>query len=133
MKRNQEKSNIDVASEVDGLLQDKKVQEDRVVRLGMLSILGLYLQGVQKEDITRIEVMNAVFFKNILENYRPELVQRLNCNDFCLMAEEFCDGLKSIVKAALLSCFRAKNENSITLDNGLVDKLKESLMEKTIV
>ena len=129
MKRYQEKNNIDVAREVVSLLNDKKVQEDRVVRLGMLSILGLYLQGVQKEDINRIEIMNAVFFKNVLENYRPELVQRLDHNDFCLITEEFCDGLKSIVKAALLSCSRANN----TLDNDLVKKLRDSLMERTLV
>ena len=70
IKRNQTNLSINVKREVVSLLNDTKVQEDRVVRL---SILGLYCQEVSKEDINRLEIMNATFFINILENYRLNL------------------------------------------------------------
>lgn len=73
IKRNQTNLSINVKREVVSLLNDTKVQEDRVVRLAMLSILGLYCQEVSKEDINRLEIMNATFFINILENYRLNL------------------------------------------------------------
>ena len=73
IKRNQTNLSINVEREVVSLLNDTKVQEDRVVRLAMLSILGLYCQEVSKEDINRLEIMNATFFINILENYRLNL------------------------------------------------------------
>ena len=133
IKRNQTNLSINVKREVVSLLNDTKVQEDRVVRLAMLSILGLYCQEVSKEDINRLEIMNATFFINILENYRPELWQRLRLSphEFCVMAEEFCNGLKSMVRAMYITCFKALDDNRLVLDMELVIKLRDSLAEKT--
>jgi len=131
IKRNQTNLSINVEREVVSLLNDTKVQEDRVVRLAMLSILGLYCQGVSKEDINRLEIMNATFFSNILENYRPELWQRLSSHEYCVMAEEFCNGLKSMVRAMFITCFKALDDNRLVLDKNLVIILRDSLAEKT--
>ena len=131
IKRNQVNLTINVKSEVISLLNDKKVQEDRVVRLAMLSILGLYCQGVPKEGINRLEIMNATFFINILENYRPGLGQRLSSQDFCFMIEEFCNGLQSMVRAMYITCYTALDNKHIVLDKVLVQNLRDHLSKTT--
>ncbi len=126
-------SSINIEKETTSLLNDSDVQEDRVVRLAMLSILGLYCNGVSKEGINRLEIMNGTFFINVLENYRPELARTLTPNEYGIMLEKFCDGLKSLVRAMFICCLKIQRDNSAIIDIDKLITLRDSLQKDTWV
>lgn len=123
-------SAINIEQETINLLNDSVVQRDRVVRLAMLSILGLYFDGVPKDEITRLEVMNAIFFMNVIENYRPELARELSLNEFSIMGDRFCEGLKDIVMAMFIRCLNDKSE---LIDKEKIITLRNTLLKDTWV
>jgi len=121
---------ISVTSEVQSLLNDPKVHKDRIVVLAELYILHLYCQGVKKENIHNLAIINGMFFKNILMNYRPKLMDRISENQYRRMFEDFCDGLKALTRALFISCYRF---DGVGIDIETLQKVVMVLQNETMV
>lgn len=116
--KKQEKCEASLQSKVINFVNDENVKNDIVFRLGLVSVIGLYQMGVQRDDVQNLEIMPAASIAYLLEKYRPDYFHYLSSEQttFFAFLELFYDSVRTMARSLFILCLKTDDPKHPTLD-----------------